>query len=221
MKAADNRLILFGAGGHAKSVIGVIDVAKAWRVVGLVEDGEDRVGQRVLGYEILGGADALARARADGVVRFFVAVGDNVARGAIARRMVAAGFSPVSIIHPSAFLMKNAAIGEGVFLHFGSVTGPDSTVGSHTIVGAHAAVGHDSTVGDCVHLAAGARMGGHTKIGAYSLLGMGAVVLPGVTIGRNVSVGANAVVHRDLPDRCVAVGNPARVVRRNEGPDVG
>jgi acetyltransferase-like isoleucine patch superfamily enzyme len=51
-------------------------------------------------------------------------------------------------------------------------------------------------------------------VGAGSWLGHGAIVLPGVTIGRHVVVGAGAVVTDDLPDFCVAVGNPARVIRR-------
>lgn len=50
-------------------------------------------------------------------------------------------------------------------------------------------------------------------IGDGSWLGHGTVVLPGVTIGRHVAVGANSVVTHDLPDYCVAAGNPARVVR--------
>lgn len=49
-------------------------------------------------------------------------------------------------------------------------------------------------------------------IGSGSWLATGVVVVPGVTIGRNVSVGANSVVTGDLPDGCVAVGAPARVV---------
>jgi acetyltransferase-like isoleucine patch superfamily enzyme len=53
------------------------------------------------------------------------------------------------------------------------------------------------------------------SIGAGSWLGHGTVVLPGVTIGRHVVVGAGSVVTDDLPDRCVAVGNPARVIRRH------
>jgi len=51
-------------------------------------------------------------------------------------------------------------------------------------------------------------------IGAGSWLGHGTVVLPGSTIGRHVVVGANSVVTGDLPDFSVAVGAPARVVRR-------
>jgi acetyltransferase-like isoleucine patch superfamily enzyme len=51
-------------------------------------------------------------------------------------------------------------------------------------------------------------------IGDGSWLGHGTVVLPGATIGRHVVVGANSVVTGELPDNCVAVGVPARVIRR-------
>ena len=45
-------------------------------------------------------------------------------------------------------------------------------------------------------------------------LGQGVVVCPGVTIGRNAVIGANSVVRHDVPDRCVAAGVPARVIRK-------
>ncbi|WP_029202196.1 sugar O-acetyltransferase [Ornithinimicrobium pekingense] len=56
------------------------------------------------------------------------------------------------------------------------------------------------------------------RIGDNVWLGGGVIVLPGVTIGDNTVVGAGAVVTRDLPADVVAVGNPARVVRRLADP---
>lgn len=44
-------------------------------------------------------------------------------------------------------------------------------------------------------------------------IGANATILPGITIGRNAMVGAGAVVTKDVPDRAVVVGNPARVIR--------
>lgn len=57
-------------------------------------------------------------------------------------------------------------------------------------------------------------------IGDGSWLGFGSVVLPGVTIGKHVVIGANSVVTHDIPDYCVAVGAPARVIKRHT-PDSG
>ncbi len=54
----------------------------------------------------------------------------------------------------------------------------------------------------------------HIKRNAY--IGAGAIILPGVTIGEYAIVGAGAVVTRDVPPRSVAVGVPARVIKRVE-----
>ncbi|MGD8149195.1 sugar O-acetyltransferase [Ornithinimicrobium sp. Y1694] len=51
-------------------------------------------------------------------------------------------------------------------------------------------------------------------IGDNVWLGGGVIVCPGVTIGKDTVVGAGAVVTKDLPDGVVAVGNPARVIKK-------
>lgn len=55
------------------------------------------------------------------------------------------------------------------------------------------------------------------SIGSGSWLGNGSVVLPGARIGRNVVIGANSVVTGTIPDFSVAVGAPARVIKRLGG----
>jgi acetyltransferase-like isoleucine patch superfamily enzyme len=52
------------------------------------------------------------------------------------------------------------------------------------------------------------------SIGDGSWLGAGVVILPGATIGKHVAIGANSVVTGSLPDYCVAVGAPARIIRQ-------
>jgi acetyltransferase-like isoleucine patch superfamily enzyme len=52
------------------------------------------------------------------------------------------------------------------------------------------------------------------SIGRNSWLGQNVVVLPGATIGEHCVIGANSVVNSSIPDFSVAVGAPARVVKR-------
>lgn len=52
------------------------------------------------------------------------------------------------------------------------------------------------------------------RIGARVWVGGAAVILPGVSIGDGSTIGAGSVVTRDVPARCVAAGNPCRIVRR-------
>lgn len=44
-------------------------------------------------------------------------------------------------------------------------------------------------------------------------IGIGAIIMPGVTIGKGAVIGAGSVVTRDIPDYCVAVGSPAKVIK--------
>lgn len=49
------------------------------------------------------------------------------------------------------------------------------------------------------------------KDGAH--IGIGSIIMPGVTIGEGAVIGAGAVVTKDIPDYCLAVGVPAKVIK--------
>ena len=51
------------------------------------------------------------------------------------------------------------------------------------------------------------------RIGEGTVIGLGAMIMPGVTIGERAAIGAGTFVTRDIPPRCVALGNPARIIR--------
>ena len=52
------------------------------------------------------------------------------------------------------------------------------------------------------------------KIGNNCWLGEGVIVMPGVTIGDGCVIGAHSVVNKDIPEGCIAVGSPARVIKK-------
>lgn len=112
----------------------------------------------------------------------------------------------------------------------GLVIGARCVVGARATITAHESVvigddvwfGQDVYISDANHgyqdpdVPIGLQFGKHdpVEIGAGSWIGRGAVILPGTTIGRNVVIGAGAVVRGRIDDHCVAVGAPAKVVRR-------
>ena len=54
-----------------------------------------------------------------------------------------------------------------------------------------------------------------TRIGDNCCIGARAIIMPGVTVGNEVVVGAGAVVTKDVPNNCIVVGNPARIIKEN------
>lgn len=66
----------------------------------------------------------------------------------------------------------------------------------------------------CIHCTTlGATSNGRPTIGDNVSLGANVTIIGNVKIGNNVTIGAGSVVVKDLPDNCVAAGNPARVIR--------
>jgi serine O-acetyltransferase len=86
----------------------------------------------------------------------------------------------------------------GIVIHPGAVIGPNCLILQQVTIG----VRHDGETPP--------RIGGHVDIGA------GAKVLGDLVIGDHALVGANAVVVRDVPAHCTAIGIPARVKRGPE-----
>lgn len=116
----------------------------------------------------------------------------------------------------------NIRVGDRVFANYGLVALDVATI----------VIGDDAQIGPNVQLLTpthpvepGPRLdkwegGAAITIGRNVWLGGGVIVCPGVSIGDDTVVGAGSVVTKDLPAGVVAVGNPARVVRRVDGTTV-
>ena len=206
-------LVLIGAGGHARVVLDVVRQAAEYTVVGLVDQNPALHGTTLDGVPILGGDDQVGVLRRQGVTDALVAIGDNETRCRLASAMVAHGFLLATAVHPKATIAPHVSIGAGTVVMAGAVVNPGASIGPNAIVNTGATVDHDCTIEECVHIAPGVHLGGGVRVGKLTLIGIGACVVKYKTIGCNVVVGAGAVVIDDIPDRVLAVGVPARVVR--------
>jgi sugar O-acyltransferase (sialic acid O-acetyltransferase NeuD family) len=199
---------VIGGGGHAKVVIATLLAAGEFHVAGVLDDDPTRRGDRVLGVEILGDTKPATLARYE-VDRAVIAIGSNATRAAVAERC-GGRLTFASAVHPRAYVAPGVNIGEGTVIFAGAIVQPNTTVGRHTVLNTACSVDHDSVLGDFTHIAPGARLAGGVRVGAGSLIGLGAVLLPGRSVGSWATVGAGSVVARDVSDRTVVKGVPAR-----------
>jgi sugar O-acyltransferase (sialic acid O-acetyltransferase NeuD family) len=131
----------------------------------------------------------------------------------IARRFEAAGVELPAVVHPAAYVAKDAGMGEGAQVLAGAVVCARAFVGRCVIVNTRASVDHESVVGEGAHVGPGATLAGCVEVGEGAFIGTGASVLPRIRIGAGAIVGAGAVVTRDVPERAVVAGSPATVRR--------
>lgn len=52
-----------------------------------------------------------------------------------------------------------------------------------------------------------------TYIGSNTIIGIRSIILPGIRIGNHCYIGAGSVVTKDVPDHCIAAGNPAKIIK--------
>ena len=213
----ERKILVYGASGHGKVVVDILLELGVPGLLGFVDDGRDRHGRAVVGFPVLGDGEWLRAEAARASIAVALGIGDNRVRQRVAERCVALGAALVTAIHPRAVVSRFASIGDGAVVMAGAVVNPGAAVGRGVIVNTGAVIEHDVTLGDFSHVSPGAALGGAASVGALSHVGLGASVLPGVAIGARVVVGAGATVTRDLEDAVVAVGVPARVIRRLEG----
>jgi maltose O-acetyltransferase len=107
-------------------------------------------------------------------------------------------------------------MGERCFVNAGAVMldGAAVTIGDDVQMGPNVQLLTATHPIDAAERASGWELARPITIGSGAWLGGGAIIGPGVTVGERTVVGAGAVVVRDLPADVVAVGNPARVIRR-------
>lgn len=208
---AQSKIVVYGAGGHAKVILDILEREERYQIVGLLDDDPQLQEREFFGYSVLGSGGILEEMRDSGVQGAIVAVGDNETRGRLAVRVQMAGLKLITALHPAATISRRVDIGVGSAVMAGVVINADSTIGNNAIVNTSATVDHDCFVGECVHLSPGVHVAGGVRIGHHAHLGIGSVVLPGLSIGHHTTIGAGSVVNRDLPPEVVAVGVPARV----------
>ena len=197
-------MVVFGAGGHAKVVIDILE-SNGIKIDYLVDD-NPRI-KELCGYKVRRDVR-----RYDEII---VAIGSSESRKEVVRRLSVRKYA--SAVDPSATVSDRASIGDGSVVMQGAVVQSGAHLGKHCIVNTCASVDHDCEVGDFVHIAPHAAVLGGVRIGAGSLIGAGAVVRQNITIGEGVVVGAGAVVVNDVPARTVIAGVPAKEIRYSSG----
>lgn len=197
-----DKVILVGAGGHAK-VIADIVLKSGDQLLGFLDD--DPMKTSVLGYPVLGNIENWKAFSKE--AKFLLAVGNNHLRESLEAKLKVDWYTA---IHPSAQIGMDVVIGEGSAVMANVVINTGARIGKHCIVNTAAVVEHDNQIEDYVHISVGAKLGGTVEVGKDSWIGIGAVVKNNLSVCRDCIVGAGGVVVKDLFEPGIYVGIPAR-----------
>ena len=197
----ESTILLFGGGGHGKTLIHLVREMDSYQVGGIV-DANIPAGSRVMDLPVFGGDDLLEelyiagfREAANGIG----GIGNVDARLHAFEKMTKAGFSFPTLVHPTAWIEPSATLSAGVQVLPLSYVGTESTIGFGSLLNAHVVVSHDCHIGECVNLSPGALLAGGVKIQDHAQIGMGVTINVNITIGARARVGNGATIKADVP----------------------
>lgn len=214
-------ILVLGFGGHGREIASFIkqmsEASLPVKLFGFADDDLAKKDKVSSGARVLGSLDELRGilSSRSQPLHYITAFGDNKIRFKVAERARALGgkLLPWTLLHPRAFLGESLTIGEGTALFPGSVLTTQVTLGAHCIVNTQASISHDAVIGDFTNINPGVRICGNVTVGANCYIGAGATVIDKITIGAGTVIGAGATVTKSLPEKVLAVGTPARIIK--------
>lgn len=203
-------VVVIGAGGHAKVVLGAL-LAAGISVEALVDADSGLMGRLVLGVPVIGGDEVLDGRDPAGLLlaNGVGSTGNPGPRRRVFEHFKARGFSFATIVHPAAVIGPEVDLAEGAQVMAGAVIQPGCRIGANAVVNTGARLDHDCRIGDHAHVSPGAVLCGTVTVGETAHVGAGAVVVQNVAIGSGALIAAGAVVIRVVAAGVRVAGVPA------------
>jgi acetyltransferase EpsM len=198
-------LVVYGGGGHSKTIIELVRAAGLLRLVGVIDD-HLPVGTSVLGLPVLGGADRLPGLFADGVrlaVNAVGGIGNVSVRINVFETLAQAGFTCPTLVHPSAWVEPSVRLADGVQVLAKTYISSDANIGFGSVLNAGVVVSHDCTLGRIVNLSPGAMLAGGVVLEDFVQVGMAATINLNIHVGQRARIGNGATVKGDVPSEQV------------------
>lgn len=209
-------LIIFGASGFGREVAWAVErinkVEPTWNLLGFMDDNNGIQQSEINGYRVLGKTADVGKYPD---AYFVCAVGASRVREKIVSNMkkVNSAIKFGTVVDPSVEMSELVTIGEGTIICAHTIITVNIEIGSHVIINLDCTVGHDAIIRDFVTMYPSVNVSGITNIGRAVELGTGMQIIQGKSVGDYSIVGAGAIVTKDIPAKCTAVGSPAKPIK--------
>lgn len=206
-------IVIIGAGGFAREVCWLIEeinkVNSEWNILGFIDENADNHGKILNGYPVLGGIQWFGKKDDIWAV---CAVGSCQAKESLIAKADKHNVKYATLIHPSVMMSQFVEIGEGSIICAGNIFTTNIKIGRHVIVNLDCTIGHDAIIEDYSTILPSVNVSGNVVIEKGVSVGTGSAIIQGVKIGEGSTIGAGAVVIKNIPNNCTAVGVPAKPI---------
>lgn len=209
MRFMASKLILIGGGGHCKACIDVIETTGQFIITGVI-DKNDKIGQSVLGYPIIGDDKDIEKL-ADETTSFLITLGhikSSNLRKNLFEKLENLKATIATIISPHALVSTYSTIERGTIIMHRATIGPGVQIGKNCIINTNANIEHDTILGDNIHVSTHAVVNGNCELKDGVFIGSNTTLFHGITIEKDTIIGAGSLVTKNIAKPGVYYGNP-------------
>lgn len=202
----DDKFVIYGCGGHARSIINAIHRKEKEKEIILVDD-------NAMPEEKIMGCSVIKHYQLTGQEKLIVAIGNNKIRKMKYEEICNMNHFKncfTNVISETAVVSAGVRMGNGIFIGENAFVGPEAVVGNDSIINTGSIVEHETNIGAHVHIAPNATVCGRCRIGNGVLIGAGSTIIDNISIADNTIIGAGTVVINNILISGTYVGIPAK-----------
>lgn len=210
-------VVIVGAGGFGREVLEIFKaqnrISMTWDIMGFIDENKNLHRKVMNGYPVLGGLEWL-KEHNNSNLGCVCAIGTCEIRKRVVEKLMKIGVNFYNAIHPSVIMSEFIELGQDVIICAGSILTVNISIGDHVHIDTNCTIAHDAVIGSYCRLNPGVKINGNNRLDEGVYVGTGATFVQEISIGSWSTIGAGAVVIEDIPERVVAAGVPAKVVKR-------
>lgn len=207
---------IYGAGGLGREVLELARIingrVKTWEDFIFIIDGEP--GNDVNGVKVYSYSDAIERF--NGRLEVSMGIGEPAVREKLFAKLKKDGIEAATLIHPDVYVPDTTVIGKGVTIQMGNFISCNVKIEDYVYIQPHTNIGHNDVLKKGCVISGFCNLAGGVTVGEFTYLGISSCYKEGVSIGNYTIVGMGSAVYKDIPDEMIAMGNPARPMKKNE-----
>lgn len=206
--------VIIGAGTYGEVYLAYLQEAGV-EIVGFLDDDPKFIGGSVRGVPVLGGISMMATIKqTHGVEAVYCPLGNNKLRVKFLSMAKEYGLQTPNYIHPSVIISPNVTIGNGVYILLGTSIMPHTVIKDYVMISMNVSPAHHNVLDEGVFLSTGCNFGASIHAHQYVYCGIASTIMTGLhELGEDCLIGAGAVVIKDVPEKAVMAGVPAKVLK--------
>lgn len=212
----NSKIAILGTGGFAREILTLIENINAatpqFEILGFVDNNLAK-GTMINGYPVIGNDDEIGATEKP--LALVLAFGEPHLKEKVRAKFTNPNISFPTLVHPNVIIgsERSVSLGQGCIVCAGCILTTDITIHDFVTLNLACTVGHDVVIDEFSSFMPSCNISGEVEIGKNVYCGTGVKIINQTRIGANAIIGAGAVVTRDIPSDCTAVGMPAKPIK--------